>query len=831
MNLSRFTRAKNKIKMQINRSVVRAATLSLILAAPFCVAAPEKPGVTSEQVMHAVQEVETLAQKQIDQNAVPGLAIAVVFQDKVVYAKGFGVRDVNTKAPVDADTVFQLASVSKPIGSTVVAELVGEGKITWDSKLSALDPAFEMFDPWVTREITIRDMYAHRSGLPDHAGDLLEDLGFTRAEILFRLRYQRPASSFRSHYAYTNFGMTEGAVAAIKPYRLEWEEACTQKLYKPLGMTLTSSRYADFTARQNKALGHVMVNGKWEQKFKRDPDAQSPTGGVSSSVNDVAKWIRLQLANGKFDGKQIVSEKPLAETHHPQMLTGFNPFTNMPTFYGLGWNVSYDQQGRLRLNHSGGFDLGAATYVNLVPAEQLGIIVLTNAYPMGIAEALGTIFSDIALYGKPTQNWFPLYKQLYSNPATMGTVRDFDYSKPPTSPAPALKNGAYLGKYANDFFGDIAIVEKDGGLAIVLGPKKLTFPLKHYDRDTFTYETAGENAVGTTGVTFTIGPDGQATKILVENLNAHGEGTFKRVSTPERMSQSTAPAPVLGNFAGLIAIGAGRKMYLKCSGSGSPTVILESGYRNDADICSAQFEPGMKPVFPEVAKFTRVCAYDRPGTFLDADHLGRSTPVPMPRTARDLVSDLHALLQTAHVPGPYVFVAHSFGGIFARLYASTYPNEVVGMVLVDALSEKVRTGLTPEQWKLYVNFGFTKPTPGLEKYKDIETLDVNASLDQMEKAASSEPLRPMPLFVLTQGQPFDLSPWQPLPVDFPGGLNKAWHAAQDGLAALAPNAKHKTATKSSHYIQAQEPQLVIDAIKQVVEAVRDPSAWKTAPAR
>src|SRR5213083_3077456 len=275
--------------------------------------AAEKSRVTSEQVTHAVQEVEKLAQKQIDQNAVPGLAIAVVFQDKVVYAKGFGVRDVNTKAPVDADTVFQLASLSKPIGSTVVAELVSEGKITWDSKLSVLDPTFAMFDPWVTREITIRDMYAHRSGLPEHAGDLLEDLGFTRAEILYRLRYQHPGSGFRAHYAYTNFGMTEGGVAAAKGYGLEWEEACKQKLYNPLGMTSTSSRYADFMARRNKALGHVLVDGKWVQKFKRDPDAQSPTGGVSSSVNDLAKWIRLQLADGKFDGKQIVSEKALVE--------------------------------------------------------------------------------------------------------------------------------------------------------------------------------------------------------------------------------------------------------------------------------------------------------------------------------------------------------------------------------------------------------------------------------------------------------------------------------------------------------------------------------------
>src|SRR6266540_5059295 len=515
--------------MRIIHCIVLISTALFNVLELSAAAAAEKSHVTSAQVDNAVREVEKLAQKQIQENTLPGLAIAVVFQDKVVYAKGFGVRDVNTKAAVDADTVFQVASVSKSVGSTVVAELVGEGKIAWDSKLRTLDPAFAMFDPWVTREITIRDMYAHRSGLPEHAGDLLEDLGFTRAEILFRLRYQHPWSSFRSHYAYTNFGMTEGAVAAAKAYGLEWEEAAKKKLYSPLGMTSTSSRYAEFIARRNKALGHVLVDGKWVQKFKRDPDAQSPTGGVSSSVNDLAKWMRLQLASGKFDGKQIVNEKALGETHHPHMLTGFSPFTGLPGFYGLGWNVSYDQEGRLRLNHSGGFALGAATQANLVPGEQLGIVVLTNAYPIGIAEALGTTFLDIALYGKPTQDWLVLFKQRFSNPAAIGTVRGFDYSKPPGSPSLASKNSAYLGRYANDFFGDISIIEKDAELAIVQGPKKKTFAMKHYDRDTFTYETEDENAVGRSGITFTIGPDGKATQVVVENLNVRGEGTFKRV--------------------------------------------------------------------------------------------------------------------------------------------------------------------------------------------------------------------------------------------------------------------------------------------------------------
>src|SRR5438034_5929251 len=345
------------------------AALALLLTM-LGAAAQERPHVTAEQVDKALDALNALAAKQ---NAVPGFAIAVVFQDKTIYAKGFGVRDVNGKAPVTADTVFQLASVSKPIGATGVAAFVGDGKITWDSRLNELDPIFVMFDPWVTHEATIRDRYAHRSGLPAHAGDLLEDLGFSRAEILRRLRYQHPDSSFRSHYAYTNFGVTAAAVAAAKAYGMEWETASEEKLYKPLGMASTSSRHSDFVGRANKALGHVLVSGKWAQKFQRDPDTEAPAGGVSSSVNDLTKWMRLELANGKFEDKTIVDEKALLEARRPHMLTGYNPFTDMPTSYGLGWNVSYDDHGRLHLNHSGAIDLAAATYGQLFRCEHLGI--------------------------------------------------------------------------------------------------------------------------------------------------------------------------------------------------------------------------------------------------------------------------------------------------------------------------------------------------------------------------------------------------------------------------------------------------------------------------
>jgi len=351
------------------------------------------------------------------------------------------------------------------------------------------------------------------------------ELGQHRGHVLTRQPGLRetadaPASGCRLHQAYRLPAITsDRAVSAAL--------SALTRSHPVLRTHLTAD--GDQATLQVTVQIQLLVDGKWVQKFKRDPDAQSPTGGVSSSVNDLAKWLRLQLANGKFDGKQIVDEKSLAETHHPQIRTGFNPFTQLPTFYGLGWNVSYDPEGRLRLNHSGAFGLGAATYVNLVPGEQLGVVVLTNAYPLGIAEALGTTFLDIALYGKPKQDWFPLYKQVYSNPAAVGTVLGFDYSKPPPSSAPALKNSAYVGRYTNDYFGDISIVEKDPGLAIVQGPKNKTFPMKHYDRDTFTYETEGENAVGRSGVTFTIGPDGEAEQVAVENLNVRGEGTFKRV--------------------------------------------------------------------------------------------------------------------------------------------------------------------------------------------------------------------------------------------------------------------------------------------------------------
>jgi pimeloyl-ACP methyl ester carboxylesterase len=231
-------------------------------------------------------------------------------------------------------------------------------------------------------------------------------------------------------------------------------------------------------------------------------------------------------------------------------------------------------------------------------------------------------------------------------------------------------------------------------------------------------------------------------------------------------------------------------------------------------------------VLPAVAGFTRVCAYDRPGTLIvrdNAPHPNRSDSVPMPRTAADLVADLHALLQAAGVPGPYVLAGHSLGGLVVRLYASTYPGAVDGLVLVDGLSERLETLLTPEQWAAYVQRFLLLP-PGLEAFRDFERIDFAASAAQTRQAAMAVPLRPLPLSVLAKSEPFDVPPDMELgfPVD---ALDRAWRVAQDEQATLVPHARLSIASRSGHNIHQEQPALVIEAIRQVVAGVRDRDTW------
>lgn len=503
----------------------------------FLVLLPITVNADANKIKTAIVELEKLTQMKMQETGIPAIAIGIVYQDKVVYSNGFGVREVGKPDKVDADTVFQLASISKPLGSTVIAALVSDNVVAWDDLVTRYEPDFALNDAYVTSHLTLRDLYAYRSGLPDHAGDLLEDMGYDRAQVLRRLRYIPLENRFRTTYAYTNFGITAGAVAAANAAGKSWEDI-SARLYERLDMTHTSSRYEDFINNPNHAAGHVLINGKWVFKQQRQPDAQSPAGGASSSVRDMTQWLRLHLAQGKIDGKEIISAKALNETYVPQIVsrTPENPMMQRSGFYGLGWNVSYNESGQVRLSHSGAFTMGAATTVVLLPEEQLGIIILTNGSPFGLPEALAENFINLATYGKvqceiyaqkEPCDLFKLFKEIFAHNDNEGHSPT-DYSKPPEHVSPAHALDGYSGIYTNDFFGSIEISNQNGQLQMVQGPAKNKFSLKHYDGDLFFYPTEGENAVGLSGVRFNMSANGKATNIWIENLNAYKMGNFLR---------------------------------------------------------------------------------------------------------------------------------------------------------------------------------------------------------------------------------------------------------------------------------------------------------------
>lgn len=319
---------------------------------------------------------------------------------------------------------------------------------------------------------------------------------------------------------------------------------------------------------------------------------------------------------------------------------------------------------------------------------------------------------------------------------------------------------------------------------------------------------------------------------------AAGLAATALIATAHRATQAQTATPVgtsagpdSGDFAGLIDIG-DRKLYLECHGTGSPTVVLVAGSRSSARYWTDDLLHPDAPrtmVLPAVAQFTRVCAYDRPGTYAPvADDVlpSRSDPVAQPRTVTEMVDELHALLQAAEIPGPYVLAGHSYGGFMARLYASTYPNEVIGLILVDAYTERLEDVMSSEQWAALVRLNqelgsdVVRQIPG---YGDAETTGYGADNAVMRQAVAASPLRPMPLAVLAHGKPFPQAAGAP--GFLAGELEALLLKANEDLATLAPRARFTVASESGHDVHQDQPELVSEAIRQVVAGVRNPDTW------
>jgi CubicO group peptidase (beta-lactamase class C family) len=353
-------------------------------------------------------------------------------------------------------------------------------------------------------------------------------MGYYQRQILERLRF-RPLHSFRYTYAYTNFGVTAAAEAVASAAGTDWATLSEQAIYEPLGMTSTSSRFLDFEKRANRAVGHVKVGDAFVPKYQRRPDAQSPAGGVSSSVNDMARWVAMVLQGGTYDGKVIVAKDALLPAVTAEIISGHAPsMTARPSLYGYGFGVGIQPSGMMALSHSGGFALGVATNVLMIPTAGIGIVTLSNAWPIGAVEALNAQFADLVQYGLITRDWVHDYGMVTASiTAVTGSLAG---KPPPDHPAPAAALQTYAGVYTNDYVGDAEIVQRGDGLVLKLGPKGMEFPLRHWDGNEFVYTPVGENAPdgSVSTVTFKLGATGAAEAVNIEFFAAGGRGDLTR---------------------------------------------------------------------------------------------------------------------------------------------------------------------------------------------------------------------------------------------------------------------------------------------------------------
>ncbi|MZR30240.1 serine hydrolase [Sneathiella litorea] len=484
--------------------------------------------VPASQIMDAVEQLDELTQAIMAETKVPGLAVAVVHQGKTLFAKGYGVREIGKNDPIDPDTVFQIASLSKSVSASVVAHQVSKGTVSWDDPVQQYLPWFQLQDPWISRHVSIGDLFAHRSGLPDHAGDDLEDIGYDRRYILEQLRYI-PLHSFRNTYAYTNFGLTTGAEAVAAASGMDWESLSKSAVYEPLGMTSTSSRFEDYMAEENRAVGHALIEGVFKPALQRLPDPQSPAGGVCSTINDFSRWMIMILSQGRFEGKVIIDEAALIPAITPESISRHPATSKDPAgFYGYGVGVNIRPSGQTMLSHSGAFILGSATNYMMLPSSELGIAVFTNGTPVGAAEALTAQFMDLVQYGEVQREWLAGYQKLF---APMNSpIGELTGQEPPETPEPSAELTLLEGLYNSDYFGMAKLEVKNESLVLILGPDKQEFILNHWDGEVFRFPVFNENMPfgSTSSLKFALREDGTAKSFTIEFLNEFGLAVFDR---------------------------------------------------------------------------------------------------------------------------------------------------------------------------------------------------------------------------------------------------------------------------------------------------------------
>jgi CubicO group peptidase (beta-lactamase class C family) len=493
------------MKLHLRRCAL-AFALALICAAPI-LAQGAPPADTDNYVGQVMKAFD-----------VPGLSVAIVKDGKVVLAKGYGVRKMGSPTPVDENTLFGIGSNTKAFTTAALASLVDAGKISWDDRVYERLPGFQMYDPYVSHEMTIRDLLTHRSGMGLGEGDLLfwPHTTFTREDIIYRLRFMKPASSFRSRFAYDNLlYMTAGQIIPAVTGK-SWEDYVREHILRPLGMTTTNLSNSAFKPGDNYAWPHSKVDGKLQTVEFVNLDNAGPAGSINSSAAEMAKWVLLQLNRGKIPGKEdrIFSERQSREMWSAQTilpaggrsgpLAGLN---SKFAAYALGWGLR-DYHGRKLVGHTGGVE-GFVSRVMLVPEENLGIVILTNAESGSAFDSILFHLLDFYLGLKPT-DWIAAYKAEDEQTEKEAAQVMIDQSNArPAIAKPSLPLNEYAGVYNDAWYGPATIRLENDGLVFSLDhTPKAVADLQIWQYDTFKAHWR-DRTIEDAFVTFALNPVGR----------------------------------------------------------------------------------------------------------------------------------------------------------------------------------------------------------------------------------------------------------------------------------------------------------------------------------
>jgi CubicO group peptidase (beta-lactamase class C family) len=478
---------------------------------------------------------------------VPGAAIAIVKDDKIVLAKGYGVRKLGDPTPVNERTMFAIGSSSKAFTAALIAMLADEGKAKWDDPVTRHLPGFELYDAYASQQMTLRDLLCHRSGL--ERGDLMwYGSAFDRGEILRRVRFLKPSWSLRSNFGYQNIMYLAAGQAAAAVTGKSWDALIRERIFAPLGMKQSTTSVNDLKSLDNVAAPHGKIENAVRPIPYRNIDNIAPAGSINSNVVEMAEWVRMHLGEGKYQGKQLISSGAIKEMHLPQTLIRAEfPWTLMAQeahfiAYGLGWFLS-DYRGRKIVQHGGNID-GMSALVAMVPEEKLGLVVLTNMNGSSLREALLYRIAD-AFLKQPQKDWSAeLLKTMKAAEAQGREAEKKMVEARAKDTKPSLALAKYAGNYQDEMYGEAKVRLENGALVAQYGAA-FQGELEHWHYDTFRAKWRDVSITGRMNVSFTLNSRGEVAEMKIEGL-----ADFKRM--PDKAEAVAAVAVSESDLAKLV---------------------------------------------------------------------------------------------------------------------------------------------------------------------------------------------------------------------------------------------------------------------------------------